>query len=146
MATIYDCKKDPRRKTVWGSPQYGVEETMVLHYSFDELGGAQGDYILGTLPANCIVNQVAYICTTAFSGSGDAETLGTTSGGTQLCADMAGVSADTVTAGVPAINNVTMSSWIKVTADTDIYFTIASGDVTAGEVYFFIRYINIPAA
>jgi hypothetical protein len=63
-----------------------------------------------------------------------------------LITDMSGVSADTLTSGTPAINNTTVSSHIKVTADTDIYFTIATAVVTAGRMVAFIRYINMPAS
>ena len=145
MATVYDCKKDPLRKTIWGSPQYDVETTMVLHYNFATMGGAVGDYILGTLPANSIVTQVMCVPVVAFAGTGDVETLGTTSGGSELVADLAAVAKDTLTAGVPAFNNTTLTSWIKITSDTDIYFTIGTGAATAGECYFFIRYINMPS-
>jgi hypothetical protein len=147
VATLYDMHTSPRSSYIAGTPQYGAEVTMLVEYDFDKMGGAVGDYILGVLPANSIVTQVEYILPTAFVGSGDVTTLGlAATGDTKLITDMSAVSADTLTSGTPAINNTTVSSHIKVTADTDIYFTIATAVVTAGRMVAFIRYINMPAS
>ena len=147
MATIYDCKNDARRSTVWGTPQLGGEQVMLVEYDFSTMTGALGDYILGTIPKDSSIIQVAGIWKVAPVGDGDILTLGLTSTGSAvLMADMGGYTVSTWYPGVPAINNVTMTSWIKVTADTDIYFTIATGVLTAGHFYGFIRYITVPSA
>ena len=149
MAVMYDCKADPRQASVWGTPQFHAEEVMVVEYDFTKMGGALGDYILGTLPKNCSVSQVAYIWTVAPTSAGtDVDTLGLAStGDVKLIADMG--SASTVSTwycGTPAINNTTASTWVKVTADTDIYFTIATAALTAGHFFGLIRYFNVPSA
>lgn len=144
MATIYDCQADPHGMPIIGTPQYGVEEVMMVKFDYTKLGGAIGDYILGTLPANCVVTQVAYILPTAFVGTGDVDTLGTSSGGAELITDMAGVSADTLTEGVAKIEDP--STWIKCASETPIYFSIGTGAITAGVMYAWIRYINTPTA
>ena len=147
MAVVYDCKNDARRSSVWGPPQLGGEQVMIVEYDFDKMGGALGDYILGTLPKNSSVIQVAGIWSVAPVGTGDVDTLGLAStGDNKLMTDMGGDTVSTWYCGTPAINNTTASTWVKVTADTDIYFTIATGVLTAGHFYGFIRYITVPSA
>jgi len=144
MATMYDVGTAPVRQTIWKTPQLGAEQVAVFKYDFDTMGGAQGDYIIGTLPANSVVTQVAYIATTAMVGSSDAETLGVSSGAGEFVTDLSGTSADTFTEGVPKIDDP--STWVSCASDTDLYFTIATADATAGCVYFIFRYFTVPTA
>jgi hypothetical protein len=147
MAVIYDCKNDARRASVWDTPQLGGEQVMLVEYDFTKHTGALGDYILGTLPKNSSVIQVAGIWSVAPVGTGDIVTLGlATTGDVKLMTDMGGYTVSTWYCGTPAINNTTATSWVKVTSDTDIYFTIAVGVLTAGHFYGFIRYITVPSA
>lgn len=146
MATIFDCQASPQSGKIWGTPQYnGIEHVMAVEYDFDKMTGAVGDYILGTIPANSIVTEVEYILPTAFAGTGDVTTLGLSStGATNFCTDMSAVSADTCTFGTPV--HATANTHVKVTADADIYFTIATAVVTAGRMVAVIRYLTIPAS
>jgi hypothetical protein len=144
VATIYDCKNDPRRSTIWGTPQLGGEQVMIVEYDFTKHTGALGDYILGTLPKDCSAIQVAGIWSIAPIGTGDVLTLGTAHDGATLMTDMGGYTVSTWYEGVPKIED--QSTWVKYTADTDIYLTIAVGTLTAGHFYGFIRYITVPSA
>ena len=146
MATIFDCEASPQSGKIWGTPQYnGIEHVMAVEYDFTTMTGAVGDYILGTIPANSIITEVEYILPTAFVGTSDVETLGlVTTGDNKLITDMAGVSADTMTFGTPV--HATANTHIKVTVDSDIYFTIAAAVATAGRMVAVIRYLTIPAS
>lgn len=145
MATIYDCHNDARRSTVWGTPQFGGEQVMLVEYDFSTMTGALGDYILGTLPKNSSAIQVAGIWSVAPVGTGDVDTLGLVStGDAKLMTDMGGYTVSTWYEGVPKIED--QSTWVKLTVDSDIYFTIATGVLTAGHFYGFIRYITVPSA
>jgi hypothetical protein len=117
---------------------------MVVEYNFATMGGAVGDYILGDLPANSVVTQVAFTLETAFVGASDVDQLGTTATGAELIADMAAVTVDTLTEGVAKIEDP--STWVKITADTPIYFNIGTAVVTAGHLYAVIRYFHFPPA
>jgi hypothetical protein len=145
MAVIFDCKNDVRRATVWDTPQLGGEQVMVVEYDFTKHTGALGDYILGTIPKNSSIIQVAGIWSVAPVGTGDVDTLGlATTGDNKLMTDMGGYTVSTWYLGTPVVN--TCATWVKVTSDTDIYFTIATGVLTAGHFYGFIRYITVPSA
>lgn len=145
MAKLYDVGVDTTRQTIWRTPIRGVEQTAVFCYDFDVMGGAIGAYLIGTIPANSIINETQYIATTAMVGDGDVDTVGTTiDSGAELVADLAATSADTLTEGVCKIEN--NATWIKCAADTPIYFNIATAVATAGKVYVFVRYINMPTA
>jgi hypothetical protein len=145
MAKLYDCNVNAQKKSLWLAPSRGVEETIVLEYDFSEMGGAVGAYLIGNLPKNCIVNEVTALPVVAMTGTGDVDTLGTTiNTGAEFVADIAAVTVGTLTAGVPKID--TPSTWVKCSADTPVYFNIATGAATAGHVYFIVRYLNVPVA
>lgn len=144
MAVIYDCHNDARKATVWGTPQLGGEQVMIVEYDYDTMGGALGDYILGAIPANSSVIQVSGIWSVAPVGTSDVLTLGTTSAGNTLMTDMGGYTVSTWYLGTPVVN--TCATWVKYTADTDIYFTIGTGVLTAGHFYGVIRYVTVPSA
>jgi hypothetical protein len=56
---------------------------------------------------------------------------------------MGGYSAATSYEGVPKIEDP--ATWVLVTADSDIYFTIGTGVLTAGRLYSLIRYFTVPS-
>jgi hypothetical protein len=140
MATVYDAGLPVQGEPVFGNGELKTVKAKTFVYDFTKMGGAIGDYILGKLPINAVLLDIAGYWTTALAG-GTAVTLGSASAGAQFMADMVttGQTADTLIQGVAKADT---QSRIALAADTSIYLT-CTGAITAGRlVATFIYFVT----
>ena len=140
MATVYEAKSPVQGEPIFGNGQVQTVKSKTFVYDFATMGGAIGDYILGKLPINAILLDIAGYWTTALAG-GTAVTLGSAAAGAQFLADMAtsGQTADTLIQGVAKADT---QSRIALAADSSVILT-CTGAITAGRlVVTFIYFVT----
>ena len=140
MATVYDANLPVQGEPVFGNGQLQTVKAKTFVYDFTKMGGAIGDYILGSLPINAVILDNASYWTTALAG-GTAVTLGSASAGAQFQTDMVttGQTADTLIQGAAKADT---QSRIALAADTKVILTCTSA-ITAGRlVVTFIYFVT----
>lgn len=124
-----------------GLPLAGGKIFQTFTYDFSRDGGAQGTFILGSLPSKFVVTRAwVDVITALTSGGGATGALSTGQGAGDLVTAAAVSGAPWSTTGIKATSAVdTAGSAIKMTASRQPTFVVATADLNGGKFNLYVE-------